>query len=274
MNAKDVLSKISKLLNLSSEEVLFVDAKTADGTILQSPTFDLGEKVEVVSEDGTKSPAPDGEHEIALKDSEGNEVVIRVVTKDGVITERENVEEAQPEVPEKGEEEMADADAEDIKAEPLPGDPTAVNDKPDSGIKKFPPKGGTSSMMSKVELENAEGPLGAHPETDEVAPLPQTEDEKEVEINLVDLGKMVEDMAYRITELEAKVGDLTNKEEISKEATEVKKESDIKFEDEELPKLDGAPVEMGSVFSAEEISKRYGKKVSNSQNTFLSKLYR
>ena len=49
MNAKDVLSKIGKLLNLSSEEVLFVDAKTAEGTILQSPTFDLGEKVEVVS---------------------------------------------------------------------------------------------------------------------------------------------------------------------------------------------------------------------------------
>jgi len=279
MNAKDVLSKIGKLLNLSSEEVLFVDAKTAEGTILQSPTFDLGEKVEVVSEDGTKSPAPDGEHEIALKDSEGNEVVIRIVTKDGEIVERENVEEAKPEVPEKGEEEMADADAEKIETTPLPGAPTAVNDKPESGSKKFPPKGGPSSMMSKVELENAEGPLGAHPETDEVASLPQTEDkEQEVEINLVDLGKMVQDMAYRITELESKIGDLTNKEEISKEA-EVKKENDIKFNlddasEDNLPKLDGAPVEMGAVFSAEEISKRYGKKVSNSQNTFLSKLYR
>ena len=283
MNAKDVLSKISKLLNLSSEEVLFVDAKTADGTILQSPTFDLGEKVEVVSEDGTKSPAPDGEHEIALKDSEGNEVVIRVVTKDGVITERENVEEEKPEVPEKGEEEMADVDAEKIKTTPLPGAPTEVNDKPESGSKKFPPKGNPSSMMSKVELEGVygpEGPLGAHPETDEVAPLPQTEDkEQEVEINLVDLGKMVQDMAYRITELEAKIGDLTDKKEISREAEQIAKENDIKFNledasEDNLPKLDGAPVEMGSVFTPEEISKRYGKKVSNSQNTFLSKLYR
>ena len=45
MNAKNVLNKILGLL--SSEEVLFTDARTADGTILQSPTFDLGEDVEV-----------------------------------------------------------------------------------------------------------------------------------------------------------------------------------------------------------------------------------
>ena len=57
------------LLNLE-EQVSLTDARTADGTILQSPTFDLGEKVEVVSEDGTKTPAPDGEHQIELKDSE------------------------------------------------------------------------------------------------------------------------------------------------------------------------------------------------------------
>ena len=78
MNAKDVLSKIITMLS-SEKEVTFTDAKSADGAILQSPTFDLGESVDVVSEDGTKSPAPDGEHEIALKDSEGKEVIIRVV---------------------------------------------------------------------------------------------------------------------------------------------------------------------------------------------------
>jgi hypothetical protein len=92
MNSKSVLNRIATLLSLDTKEVLFTDAKTADGTILQSPTFDLGETVEVVSEDGTKTPAPDGEHEIALKDTEGNEVLIKIETKDGVITERENVE--------------------------------------------------------------------------------------------------------------------------------------------------------------------------------------
>ena len=91
MNARQVLDKIVKTLSLSKEEVLFTYAKLADGTIVESPTFDVGESVEVVTEDG-KTPAPDGEHELALKDSEGNEVLIKVMTKDGVITERENVE--------------------------------------------------------------------------------------------------------------------------------------------------------------------------------------
>lgn len=70
----------------------FTEAKTADGAIVESPTFDVGEDLMVVK-DGEKSPAPDGEHQVVLKDSEGNEVKIRVMTKDGKIVERENVEE-------------------------------------------------------------------------------------------------------------------------------------------------------------------------------------
>lgn len=70
----------------------FTEAKTADGTIVESPTFDVGEDLMVVK-DGEKSPAPDGEHQVVLKDSDGNDVKIRVMTKDGKITERENVEE-------------------------------------------------------------------------------------------------------------------------------------------------------------------------------------
>ena len=92
MNAKQVLNKILTVLSLEREEVVLTYAKLADGTILESPTFDVGEMVEVVSEDGTKSPAPNGEHELMLKDSEGNDVRIKVMTTDGKITERENVE--------------------------------------------------------------------------------------------------------------------------------------------------------------------------------------
>jgi hypothetical protein len=69
-----------------------VEAKSGD-LKLESPTFDVGETIDVVSEDGSKTPAPDGEHQVELKDSEGNEVKIRVMVKDGKITERENVEE-------------------------------------------------------------------------------------------------------------------------------------------------------------------------------------
>ena len=70
----------------------FVEAKSGD-IKLESPTFDVGEKIDVVKEDGSMEKAPDGEHEIELKDESGNEVKIRVMVKDGMITERENVEE-------------------------------------------------------------------------------------------------------------------------------------------------------------------------------------
>ena len=73
---------------------VFTEAKTIDGVKLDSPTFDVGETIDVVKEDGTKEKAPDGEHEIILKDSEGNDVKIKVEVADGKITERENVEES------------------------------------------------------------------------------------------------------------------------------------------------------------------------------------
>lgn len=81
----------------------FVEAALKDGTIVKSPTFDIGEDVYVVSPDGKETPAPDGEHELALKDTSGNENVFRIKVKDGKITERENIEEAQPELPETNE---------------------------------------------------------------------------------------------------------------------------------------------------------------------------
>lgn len=71
----------------------FTIAESAQGAKLESPTFDVGEPVEVVGEDGEKSKAPDGEHQVVLKDESGNENKIRFTTKDGIITERSNVEE-------------------------------------------------------------------------------------------------------------------------------------------------------------------------------------
>jgi hypothetical protein len=79
------------------EKKQFTEATLKDGTVVKSPTFDIGEDISVVSPDGKESPAPDGEHELALKDSEGKDVVFRVIVKDGKITERENIEESNPE---------------------------------------------------------------------------------------------------------------------------------------------------------------------------------
>ena len=187
MNAKQVLSKIISALSNEKEVVNFTYAKMEDGTILESPTFDLGEDVEVVAEDG-KTPAPDGEHEIALKDSEGKEVVIRIVTKDGKITERANVEEANPEVPK--EEEMESIAGEDISDEAEGGD--AVD-----------------------------------------APVdPLTEDMKKYG----NMKKVMEDMSYRIEEMEKKMASF----EEAMKPTEEKKDEEM---EEKLPKLDGAPVD-------------------------------
>jgi len=124
MNAKNVLNRIATLLSLDAKEVNFTDAKTKDGTILQSPTFDVGEDVEVVAEDGTKTKAPDGEHEISLRDSEGNETLIKIMTMDGKITERENVELTQPTM----ETEMADATTEEAKSLPNTTDESDANE--------------------------------------------------------------------------------------------------------------------------------------------------
>ena len=235
MNSKSVLSKIMTLLSL---EVNFTDAKDAQGQILQSPTFDVDESVEIVSEDGTKSPAPDGEHEIELTDSEGNKVVIRIETKDGKIVSRENVEEANPA-------DLADAE---------------------------------------VEIEVEKEAEMADASTVEAHPLPNTTDE-DPRNQVVDDSEETEkdpliSLAYRIDEMETKLKGLIEKmesaypEEGAPEVSSLDPTQLAKEEEEDLPKLDGAPLE--TKLSAEHLHtpNNYGKKVNNPQGTFLSKLYR
>ena len=249
MNAKKVLSKIVEFL--SAEEVELTYAKLADGTIVESPTFDVGEKLEIVSEDGTKTPAPDGEHELMLKDESGNENLIKVMTKDGLIVERENVELA---------------DAETKKAEPIPsvGNEDKENVMPDL---KGQVKEGT--MMAEVTEEATED----MPETDG-EPLGENEvesEDDEIEINLGDLKKKMEEMAYRIEEMEKKMMDM---EKVKEEVVDKMPAEEKMAEEEELPKLDGAPIEENPLkFAAEQNRKNYGKKVDNYQSAFLSKLY-
>lgn len=243
MNARQVLDRIAKTLSLSKEEVLFTYAKLADGTILESPTFDVGETVDVVAEDG-KTPAPAGEHEVILRDSEGNDVRIKImVDAEGKITERENVE--LPESETEGEESEA------------------------------------------VEMESiAGGDMGDDEEvaTEETAnPIPEDEDMKSV----------IEKMAYRIEELEKKMQSMQDVKSEGGEADKVKTEKlpgDVgtgyvkpatemaavepeEDEDEELPKLDGAPIEENA---AKSNGVKLGKKnaLVNTQNSFLSKLYK
>jgi hypothetical protein len=75
------------------EMMKYTEAVDAQGQTLESNTFDVGEDVFLVKEDGSKVPAPNGEHQVILKDTSGNENKIRIQVMDGKITERENVEE-------------------------------------------------------------------------------------------------------------------------------------------------------------------------------------
>jgi hypothetical protein len=246
MNSKTVLNKILSLL--SKDEVALTYAKLADGTIVESATFDVGEDLFVISEDGTKTPAPNGTHDLMLKDEEGNENMMKVKTEDGKIVERENVE-------------MAAEDLDVVPVEEIPqasGDLQKVNEVPDQ---KNQVKDGTLNMEEET-IEDDED----MPETD------GEEMKKEMEI---ELGKKLEEMAYRIEEMEKK---MMKMEEAMMPPVDSMVDEEVAMaaepdEDEELPKLDGAPIEEGFKFSAEN-RKNYGKKIVDSQSSFLSKLYK
>jgi len=234
MNSKNVLSKIAKMLNLT-EEVTFTEAQTKDGTILESPTFDVGETVDVVSEDGTKTPAPDGEHEISLKDTEGNEVLIKVITKDGKITERENVEltsDAEVEIEVEKEAEMADVTTEIAKGLPNTTDESKENQIPEPDTKdpiislNYRMGELESKLKSMLEKFESAFPQDGPPEVSSLEPIATT-------MSAV--------------------------------------EPDEEEEEEEFTKLDGAPIESVLKF-AEQSKNNFGKKAVGYQASVLSKM--
>lgn len=240
MNATQVLNKIMNYLALSKEEVELTYAKLKDGTIVESPTFDVGEPLEVVSEDGSKTPAPDGEHELSLRDESGNENLIKVETKDGVIVERENVE---------------------LAMEPVQELPQASGDKE------------KADEVKDLKNQVKSGTLKMEEETEEVETIPEDDEaemkeKKTEEVDMASMVKKFEELAYRIEEMEKKMEKMAEMPPPDEKVAE-----EVDMEEEELPKLDGAPVETASKFSAEQPLK-VGKKIKNSQNSFLSKLYK
>ena len=238
MNAKKVLNKIVEFL--SANEVELTYAKLADGTIVESATFDVGEDLFVVSEDGTKSPAPDGMHDLMLKDTEGNETMLKVKSEAGKIVERENVE-------------MSDEKVKDI------------------------PQAGTYTKddeVADVPGQIEKGTLKAAEETEEVMPITEDatkEDEAEIEI---ELGKKLEEMAYRIEEMEKKMMKMEEAMMPPVDSMVYEEVAMASEDEEELPKLDGAPTDEATKLSTDLNRKNYGKKTKDAQSSFLSKLYK
>jgi len=239
MNSNTVLGKIMALLSLekdNKEEKLTV-AKLADGTLVESPTFDVGEPVEVINEDGTKTPAPDGEHLLELRDESDNINRIKIFTEGGIIKERENVE-IEAESDEKKEEEMADVSTEEVEK------------TPESGAIDTP-------VNEQVTLETEPG----------VDVNEEVVDKDAEEINLADKfaeqEEKIEEMKERIEELEKYFEDIKKEEEEMEE--ENKKEEEL-----ESKKLDGAPIEKPSFFS----KNKQNFKVGDYRNSVLNKMYR
>jgi hypothetical protein len=140
----------------SMEKESMVEAKSGDLT-LESPTFDVGETIDVVKEDGSKVPAPDGEHQVELKDTDGNEVKIRVMVKDGKIMERENVEEKAEEFAA-----LAEAFAKTIKRlETKLDDMARKNEVLEAKFKKFSnePAGSRVTKNSTINQDNFSTPV-------------------------------------------------------------------------------------------------------------------
>jgi hypothetical protein len=188
MNSKQVLDKIITMLSLNKKEVTFTYAKLKDGTILESPTFDVGEPVEVVSEDGNKTPAPNGEHELILRDEEGKESIFKIITEEGLIKERENVE-----LP------SEDLAEETVKAEPMPGDVFPKEEK----------------MAEETPLPSGDGV------EEEADPMAGEEDSP------FDFKSVADKLSYRIEELEKKIAKMEDIKEIAEKEEDMEDEEKL-----------------------------------------------
>ena len=241
MNSNTVLGKIMTLLSMNREEVFFTVAKLADGTLVESPTFDVGESVEVLNEDGTKTPAPDGEHLLELKDESGNINRIKIFTEGGIIKERENVE-VEAEEHEDKEENMADVSTEDVA--------------------KLPESGEVKEISEQVTLESEE-------ESKEEELVDEEVVDKDAEI--VDLKTQLKEHSDKIEEMKERIEELVKYFEEIKEEEEEKLEEEEKEEELESKRLDGAPVEP-SKFNKQKKNDSF--RIPNSHNSVLSRLYK
>lgn len=205
MNSNTVLGKIMALLSMDRGQMSLTVAKLADGTLVESPTFDVGEMVEVIGEDGTKTPAPNGEHLLELEDESGNINRIKIFTEGGIITERENVE----------------VEAEEIEDKEMMAEVT------EEEVKKLPESGKVSETKEQVTLEEEV--------VDEDA---ETVTLKDAVSKIEKMRERIEELAMKLQEIEISVGEKKEEEEMEEEEVDEEEEEML-----ESKRLDGAPIE-------------------------------
>ena len=90
MDTQTIINKIASLVGLDKQVKLGggVYGKLEDGGAVMTDSFQVGNVLFVVSEDGTKSLAPDADHKIYLPTENGSKLY-QITTKDGVISQLE-----------------------------------------------------------------------------------------------------------------------------------------------------------------------------------------
>lgn len=252
-SSKQVLSKIAKMLNFADANP--IQAKTADGKIFQSTNFDVNDDVFEVGADGKLTPAEDGEYTITFTTPEGEDSTQVIDIDGGKIAEISTPSEEADE--ESGAPEESDEE-------------TAMDDET--------PPAAPEVTMGKDFVQAPKGSSSKEP----AHSLPNTTDEDPRN----SLGDDTDDnkdpiiaLSYRISELEKALGAIHEKmsaldrEDIAHpEAQTTNKEDDVKLEEANVAKLDGAPVEMSVNLSG--VKANTNKREGNYQSSFLSKLYK
>ena len=90
MDTQSIINKIASLVGLDKQVKLGggVYGKLEDGGAVMTDSFQVGNVLFVVSEDGTKSLDPDADHKIYLPTENGSKLY-QITTKDGVISQLE-----------------------------------------------------------------------------------------------------------------------------------------------------------------------------------------
>ena len=253
MNAKDVLSRISKILTFSDSTP--IQAKTSDGKILQSSNFDVNDDVLEVTEDGKTAPVADGEYTITFTTPEGNENTQVIDVDGGKIAEISTVSEQADET----------ANAPEEKGEEAMDDETTMA-KASVTDKAAPAEVGEAKSLPNTTDEDPRNSVGS-----------DTDDNKDPIITLGGLHDRLAKLEEAYSALQTKLDSAAPMEgspavsSLMPPVPTTMSAVEPDEEEEELPKLDGAPID--PVLQAQN-KQNFGKKSADYQSNVLAKMYR
>jgi len=280
MNSSNVLAKIMKMLAFSKDDIALAGAQSEDGTIYESPNFEVGDEINTVSEDGTLTPAADGNIEVIIQNEDGEEEGAIITIADGKITEVSGH-------PEESEEDEAGE----------PSDDNAESDANEGKTEQHMKRAISKTNLNSLAGDDISSKNGPQESTGTPKPLAQTDDKK-TPVSLDELADAYSKLEAAHQALSTKLDAISNAHsqhetamsEVTSKVHDI--EEHLAGLDEEMgrididkvtddgkqtmtpnemstPKLGGAPVNA----SAERINMNNKGKSADAQSTFLSKLY-